>query len=97
MKRCASSVAVVWSEVGSEGREREEATPTAGTVRVHKNTVFNLLCQLVHKSTNKENVLQYTPDKSLSFPFSRLKCTNTQHQNKGHKGHMFGSVPVLQA
>lgn len=51
MKRCASSIAVVWSEVGSEGRERKEATPSAGTVRIHKNSLQFALsaCSQVHK------------------------------------------------
>lgn len=51
--------------------EREEAISTAVTVRVHKYIVFNLLCQLVHKFTNKEKCVQYLT--SLSpFPFSCL-------------------------
>lgn len=48
------------------GREREEATPTAGTVGVHKNSVFSLLRQ----PHIKKSVLQHTPEQS--FPVSFL-------------------------
>lgn len=46
----------LWSGQREEVREeREEATLTAVTIRFHKYRVFNLLSQLVHKFTIKEN------------------------------------------
>lgn len=51
-----------------EREEREEeATPTSGTVWVQKNSAFNLLCQLVCESTNKEKRVTHLTGLSQSL------------------------------